>query len=173
MANIFLISDTHFNHANCLNFKRYDGTPLRPGFTDVNHMDETLIVNWNSVVKPNDKIYHLGDIAMCNSTKFDAVMSRLNGQKILVKGNHDEAKIGSYIKWFKDIRGSCQLDRCILTHIPIHEESLSRWELNVHGHLHANSVMKDGKKDPRYFCVSVEQINYTPIAFEEIRRLYK
>ena len=60
----------------------------------------------------------------------------------------------------------------ILTHIPIHPESLARWGLNVHGHLHANVVKLSLAQipDPRYFNVSMEQINYTPISLETVKK---
>ena len=71
-------------------------------------------------------------------------------------------------KYFKDIRGTHQLDKFILSHIPIHPESLSRWRGNIHGHVHDNTL-----QDDRYINVSVENINFTPIDFEEIRSRYK
>lgn len=160
MSNIFLISDTHFGHKNILKFKRNDGNPLRP-FSSVEEMDETLIENWNKVVKTQDKIYHLGDVTMSNNLKF---ISKLNGHKRLVRGNHDKASIKEYIKYFEEIYGVRQWEnRFIMSHIPLHSDSLGRWKYNVHGHLHANNV-----PDERYINVSVEQINYTPIALEEL-----
>ena len=108
-------------------------------------------------------MYRLGDIAM--SKKFLPILNQLNGTKILIKGNHDQEKLSVYQQYFKDVRASHQLDKMLLTHIPIHPESLSRWKANVHGHLHHRSL-----NDPRYFGVSVEQINYTPISLEDIKR---
>jgi len=60
---IFLISDTHFGHGNILTFKDKSGQPIRP-YKTLEEMDEALIDNWNKVVKPTDKIYHLGDVAI-------------------------------------------------------------------------------------------------------------
>ena len=85
----FLISDTHFGHGNILNFTRDDGTPLRGGFTDIDHHDEFLIQNWNKVVGVNDKVYHLGDVGFKSFAKLKETMDRLKGTKILIKGNHD------------------------------------------------------------------------------------
>lgn len=187
MSNIFLISDTHFQHTNSWKtFKLEDGaTPLRP-FTSTEEMDEKMIDNWNTVVCPRDKIYHLGDIAMCNNTKLREIFRRLNGEKILIRGNHDTGPLSLYQELFKDVRGSHSLDNLILTHIPVHGASLYRWRGNIHGHLHNNSVKlpgfvnKDGVvmynvsiDDPRYECVSVERINYTPIPFETINARFK
>ena len=57
----------------------------------------------------------------------------------------------------------------ILSHIPIHEDSLGRFGVNIHGHLHANRVKKDGVIDPRYHSVCVEQTpDYAPILFEDV-----
>ena len=164
----FLIGDTHFGHSNILTFKKQDGSPLRV-FDNIYEHDEYLIYKWNLVVKPEDKVYHLGDVGFRNFTVLNQILSRLNGSKILIKGNHDNMKLSQYAQHFKDIRGSHVLDKFILTHIPIHPDSLSRWVGNIHGHMHSNSL-----PDSRYINVSVEQLNdYTPIDFEEIKRKFK
>jgi calcineurin-like phosphoesterase family protein len=96
------------------------------------------------------------------------ILRQMNGTKVLIKGNHDLAPIGAYIEHFKDVRACCQVDRYILSHIPIHPESISRWRGNIHGHLHANEI-----GDPRYFNVSMERLNnYTPISLHEINAQY-
>lgn len=168
--NIFLIADTHVGHANCLTFKTNEGTPLRP-FSSVEEMDAVLESNWNKTVRPQDKVYVLGDLAM--SKKHIPFFGRVNGEKVLIKGNHDIEKLSVYTPYFKDIRACHQLDKFILTHIPIHPQSLSRWNGNIHGHLHSNKVMLDGVPDPRYICVSVEQINFTPISLETLKKNYE
>ena len=167
MSNIFLIGDTHFGHSNIITFKRDDGTPLRNFETILEH-DEALIKNWNSVVSPNDKVYHLGDVGFKKFSYLEEILSRLNGSKILIKGNHDNFKLSQYAQYFKDVRGSWTLDKFILSHIPLHPDSLYRWTACIHGHLHANSLA-----DPKYYNVSAECINYTPIEFEKIREHYK
>lgn len=163
----FLIGDTHFGHSNILTFLRDDGTKLRD-FKSIEEMDETLIRNWNSVVGQNDKVYHLGDVGFKNYTRLAIILDRLNGDKVLIKGNHDNFKLAQYAQHFKDIRAYHILDKFVLSHIPIHPESVTRWKANIHGHLHSNVI-----KDPRYINVSVEQINFTPIDFEEIRSRFK
>ena len=166
MSRTFLISDTHFGHHNILTFKTKEGNPLRP-FTSIVDHDEHLIQQWNKTVRPNDKVYHLGDVGFLSWTKLAETLARLNGTKILIKGNHDHFKMSQYAQYFKDVRGSHILDKFILTHIPIHPESLSKWVGNLHGHLHSNSL-----DDERYFNLSVEKIDYTPMDFEQIRSLY-
>lgn len=163
----FLIADTHFGHANILTFKRNNGLPLRD-FPNIDEHDELLMDNWNSVVSANDKVYHLGDVGFKSFSKLGYILERLNGTKVLIKGNHDGFKLSQYQQYFKDIRGTHQLDKFILSHIPIHPESLSRWRGNIHGHVHDNTL-----SDTKYINVSVENINFTPIDFEEIRSNYK
>lgn len=168
MQNVFLISDTHFSHANICKFKKSDGSKLRP-WTDVNEMNEDLVKFWNDTVRPNDKVYHLGDVVI--NKKYLGIVERLNGTKILIKGNHDMAPIETYTRYFKDVRACHSIRGLIFTHIPIHEDSINRFGCNVHGHLHSNRVMKDGVIDPRYFNVSVEQIDFRPILLDDVKRL--
>lgn len=171
MANTFLIGDTHFGHFGVTQFLNDDGSKLRP-WDNVEEMDEALVANWNSVVGPKDKVYHLGDVVI--NRKALKTLERLNGEKVLVKGNHDIFRLEEYTPYFKDVRAYHVLDKYILSHIPIHPASLSRWEVNVHGHLHSNSVrLPDGSHDPCYFCVSLEQIDFTPIAFEDLKKRVK
>lgn len=168
MANIFLISDTHFSHAGVCTFTEADGvTKIRP-WTDPEEMDEELVKRWNSVVRPQDKVYHLGDVVI--KEKALNIMYRLNGDKVLIRGNHDIFKDKVYNKHFRSLRGCHVLDGMIMTHIPIHSDSMGRFKANIHGHLHTNQVMLDGKPDPRYFSVCVERIDYTPISLEDIKK---
>lgn len=164
--NVFLTADTHFSHAKVCTFTTPDGSFLRP-WRDVDEMDEALVENWNRVVKPNDKVYHLGDVAI--QRKGLQVLDRLNGDKILIKGNHDTFKIADYYPRFRDIRAYWVMDNYSFSHIPVHPDALMRFKGNVHGHLHAGRVLCEGKIDPRYLCVCVEQTNYAPTAWEDVK----
>jgi len=169
MKNIFLVSDTHFSHFGVCKFTRSDGvTPLRPWDTP-EEMDEAMVEKWNSVVKPTDKVYHLGDVVM--KEKHLEIMHRLNGDKVLIRGNHDIFDMKHYAKHFRDIRGCHVLDGVIMSHIPLHPDSMGRFGCNIHGHTHANSVMLNGEIDPRYFCVCVEQTDFAPISFDLVKEL--
>jgi calcineurin-like phosphoesterase family protein len=170
MSKTFLIGDTHFGHHNCYKFMHDDGTRIRPWALDADEGDEIMIRNWNNVVSPNDRVYHLGDVVIPRRAL--SKLSRLMGRKVLIRGNHDIFKLHEYAEYFDDIRGVWKLDDYILSHVPIHPESLARWcKGNIHGHLHGNRVMMPGTKiiDRRYINVSVEQVNATPIDFEEIK----
>lgn len=163
MPNVFLISDTHFGHANILTFKnKVTDERIRPLWEKVEEMDEDIISRWNSVVGVNDKVYHLGDVAI--NRKHLWKMDRLNGKKVLIKGNHDIFTLEEYTKYFYDVRAYHVLSRMMLSHIPIHPRELDRFKVNVHGHLHENIVLDNTMRpDPRYISVCVEQINYTPV----------
>lgn len=170
MSNTFITSDSHFNHAKICQFTNNDGTKVRP-WDNIEEMDEAMTANWNAVVKPGDKVYHLGDVAM--TRRGLDVLSRLNGKKVLVKGNHDVEKLSVYSQYFYDVRGSHQLAGFLLTHIPIHPASIERWKGNFHGHLHSNRVMLDNTIDPRYLCLCVEHTNFAPIALEEAKARFQ
>lgn len=171
MTETFLIADTHFGHHGVCKFLRDDGSKLRP-WDDVSEMDQALIDNWNSVVRPTDKVYHLGDVAI--PRRGLKCLEQLNGNKVLIRGNHDIFKLSDYTKYFRDIRGCHYLDKYILTHIPVHPCNLSRYSGNIHGHLHFRNVTNDdGSIDLRYQCVCVEHIDYTPVSWEVIRKRFK
>jgi len=172
MPAVFLVSDTHFGHAGVCRFLREDGTKLRP-WDNPEEMDEEMVKRWNETVRPNDKVYHLGDVVI--NRKALKTLGRLNGEKVLIKGNHDIFKLSDYLPYFKDIRGYHVMNGMILSHVPVHPESIARFGTNIHGHLHANRVKMKVQFphketeiiDPRYFNVSVEQIDFTPILFEQ------
>jgi calcineurin-like phosphoesterase family protein len=179
VSNIFLTSDSHFGHVGVTKFLAPNGVDkLRPWDT-IEEMDEALIENWNKVVRPQDKVYHLGDVVI--NRRALPTLARLNGTKILIKGNHDVFRLEEYTPYFKDVRGSGELAGYVLTHIPIHPQSLERWKGNFHGHLHAHSVLMQDPgeyakciiKNPSYLCVSVEQTNFTPISLEEAKKRMK
>jgi calcineurin-like phosphoesterase family protein len=167
MPAVFLVSDTHFGHAGVCRFTRADGcTPLRP-WDDPAEMDEAMITAWNDRVRPNDKVYHLGDVVI--NRRAMSTLARLNGDKVLIRGNHDIFRDDEYRKYFRELRAYHVMNGMILSHIPIHEESLGRFGVNIHGHLHSNRVMKAGVVDVRYHCVCVEQTpDFAPILFEDV-----
>jgi len=168
MRNKFVISDTHFNHANILKFQDKNGQFFRGKLFDtVQEMNETMIENWNKIVTPQDIIYHLGDVYFSGIEEVRKIFNRLNGKKRLIVGNHDDIKQIAKENWFQKIQmwRIFAEEKLILTHVPIHPSALEfRNLINVHGHIHQN-VSPDGP----YINVSVERTNYTPIAFEELK----
>lgn len=170
----WVAADHHFGHRNILNFKRDDGSPLRD-FKDIEEHDEIIIKLHNERVSPSDRVYMLGDV--CINRRNLSILSRLNGRLCLVKGNHDIFKLKDYLPFFDDIRAYVvQLDgnknKVILSHVPIHPESIGRFGINIHGHLHARRVMThDGWQDDQYKCVSLEHTNFAPIQIHEALKM--
>ncbi len=178
MPSVFLVSDTHFGHLGVCKFTRKDGvTKLRP-WDSPEDMDEAMIKAWNERVKPTDKVYHLGDVVI--NRKAISTLARLNGDKVLIRGNHDIFRDDEYRQYFRELRAYHVMNGLILSHIPVHEASLGRFGCNIHGHLHANRVMKargvdartgeilySDEIDPRYWCACVEQTDFAPILFED------
>ena len=178
MPAVFLVSDTHFGHAGVCRFTRGDGvTKLRP-WDDPAEMDEVMIKAWNERVRPNDKVYHLGDVVI--NRKALPTLSRLNGDKVLIRGNHDIFRDDEYREYFRELRAYHVMNGMILSHIPLHPESLGRFGTNIHGHTHDKRVMMTtygGAReeiDLRYHCVCVEQTpDFAPILFEDVIKRIK
>ena len=142
-------------------------------FPTVEEMDEALMDNWNSVVKPGDKVYHLGDVTFGNKENYiKNIHKRLNGKKRLIVGNHDDVKF--LAPYFEKV----MLWRMfpdwglLMTHVPVHRSTLGedrfdgKGMINLHGHIHQNP-----SPEGPYKCVCVEQphMNYTPMNIEELK----
>lgn len=169
--NNFFISDTHFFHDNTwLKFKRADGTPLR-NFSATWEMNEYMIEKWNSVVKQGDKVNHLGDVTFRYDRPFKELMSRLNGHKRLLLGNHDKIKGTCLLDYFEKVdlwkgfklKGDLKKYSFTCSHIPLILSSLRDGKFNVHGHTHASCL-----EDKHYINVSVEVRDYTPVHLDQI-----
>lgn len=173
MTNTFVISDTHFNHANILNFVNFKCEKVRPEFNSVEEMNEHMIDRWNSVVGDNDVVYHLGDVyfgASANEKSNRSILSRLRGRKYLCLGNHDNPADPVLYEYFKKVTFWNYLKEhgVALSHIPLHESTLGearhgRDTINIHGHIHRNDP-----PSPRHINVSVEWVNYTPREVTEL-----
>jgi calcineurin-like phosphoesterase family protein len=178
--DIWVISDTHFRHINILKFTdSQSGELVRPGFADVDEMDEHMIERWNSVVKQGDIVYHLGDVLLGDKEWFKKNWPRLNGSKRLIVGNHDDIKFLAGGGFFAKVGMWRMFPEfgLMFSHVPLHESSLLRYVdktaewpeghetlLNVHGHIHQNP-----SPEGPYRNVSVEAIDYTPVNIEELR----
>lgn len=165
LSEIYVISDTHFNHYNIVHKFGRVGE-----FQSVEEMNETLIDNWNNTVKPGDKVYHLGDFAFGPKTDIPPLIKRLNGRKRLIIGNHDDVKL--LTPYFEKI----MLWRMwkglglLFTHVPVHPSTLGEDRFdsvpirNVHGHIHGNPSPAGN-----YRCVCVEQTDYRPVHIEDLK----
>ena len=169
MVERFVISDTHFGHSNILTFQNYDGSPVR-SFSSVEEMDETMIDNWNKIVRPQDVVYHAGDVAI--NKKYIELVGRCNGHKRLIMGNHDVYDMKYYEPFFEKILAMRVFGhKCIIIHIPIHPENVVRFGCCIHGHIHSNHL--HNKYGMNYFNASVEVNNYTPVPLDLILDSFK
>ena len=168
MKNIWLVSDTHFSHANFLNFVDSNGNKIRP-FSNVDQMDEYMITKWNENVQPGDRVYHLGDFGF-NQARNQIILPKLNGSKRLILGNHDTIR-GDLITHFSKIvlwRRFKEHD-FICSHIPLREDSMGDITFNIHGHIHQQLIMNaDGTPNLRYINLCVEHWDYTPVHLDTI-----
>lgn len=163
MRETYLISDTHFFHKNIINYAN------RP-FNSIEEMNETLIRNWNKVIKKEYDIFVLGDVSLGGKNQTAEIISQLNGNKFLIMGNHDNHKS---VKYWKEM-GFDTVSKYpiifngfyIFSHEPIFLNDSMPY-VNIHGHLHQNKY-----EGNQYYNVSVECIDYTPINFKKIEKFY-
>ena len=160
---IYFIADTHFNYRNIIEYYN------RP-FKDTNEMNEYIIQKWNSVVKENDIVYHLGDVGFGTTEMLKELVSRLNGTKILLRGNHD-FKRG--VNGWKEVGFSevykkrIELENLVLTHAPI--EIVEKGKINIFGHIHDKPLDERFNKD-NHICVSCDVVDYMPQMIEVGRK---
>lgn len=160
-------ADTHFSHRNII---RHAGRP----FSDENEMDEAMVETWNHYVSPRDTIYHLGDVSW--RPKLDSVLSRLNGNKHLILGNHDKKLSEEFRANFKSIQNYLRIKigehKVILFHYPI----LS-WDCRYHGSFHLfghchgnmNQVVSGRCMDVGVDSVYEKYGEFRPLAWEEVK----
>ena len=172
MVKTWVYSDPHFYHQNICHFTNADGSKVRP-WDDAEQMTEDMIQWYNELVGEQDRVYILGDIAF-SAARMRKCVERLKGRTVLVPGNHDPVKMRKYFDLFDDVRGYVVKKGFIMSHIPIHPGSLSRWRLNIHGHTHGNTV-KDmfgrhelQSSDKRYYSACVEHTNFRPKLLDDI-----
>ena len=166
MQQVWFVSDTHFGHKNILDYSK------RP-FASLEAHDEALVERWNARVRPGDRVYHLGDFALCDEGRAIEIVKRLAGQKFLIFGNHDKrlrknkAFLGQWI-WARDLEGIDVADqRIVLCHF-----AMLTWNQSHHGawqlHGHSHGSLRDDPQALR-LDVGVDCWNYGPVSFEEIR----
>jgi len=166
---IYTIGDTHFNHVNII---KYCDRP----FYDVFQMNERIIYNWNCVVGENDLVIHVGDFVFGHNRYEDysaqEIMERLNGDKILIKGNHDRMSLSKYRNMgFKEVhKKSYEIDNFIFTHRPVPAALCTYDQQNIHGHVH-NNWGPNIRTDMYHLNVSCEVTDYTPVSLDKLKSL--
>jgi len=144
---IYVTSDIHFLHKSILNF-----CPVSRPFADVDEMNEAIVTNWNKTIQPDDLTYILGDITFGRISLTIDLLQRLNGRKILIKGNHDHDALRkeAFRNCFESIHDYLELkyngNLICMFHYPIHSWNKKHYNsIMLHGHLHGNTVDIDGK----------------------------
>ena len=121
----YILGDLHLGHHGAYQFLNKDGSKCRPWADNADDGDEYVIDRINSIVRPCDKLRIIGDVAIRRSAL--KKIERINGNKILYRGNHDIFKLKDYLPYFKDIRGASKLKEFIVSHIPLHRKSIPWW----------------------------------------------
>ena len=176
---LFFTSDTHFNHKAIIGFCN------RP-WKSIEEHDQALIENWNSVVSPDDTVFHLGDFVFGGFPKWKEIVEQLNGHIYLIRGNHDDKQMTAGIQTlFEDCLYQARIlvdGRTVyLNHFPflcfghgdpkIYKDSYS---IQLFGHIHSgpNSTSADVSRSsflyPTQYDVGVDNNNYRPISWKEI-----
>lgn len=134
MPKKFYIADWHYGHTNVIAF---DNRP----FLSIEQMNETLIRRWNGVVESGDIVYVLGDMFWCSASVAIPVLQKLNGQKILIKGNHDRCNDTRFLKKFVKVNEYLEVEdggrKVVLCHYPIpcFKNHFYGW-YHLYGHVH-------------------------------------
>lgn len=158
---VFFTADTHFGHAAIIRLCN------RP-FSSVAEMDAAMTETWNATVGPDDTVYHLGDFAFKGSKVATGYLEALNGQIVLIKGNHDTANTAKLPRWeaaYDLLELSLDGVKLSLCHYPLLEwPGAYRGAVHLHGHTH-------GRIGPnRQRCdVGVDVWGYRPVGLAEIR----
>lgn len=151
---VFVIADTHFGHENII---RYCNRP----FMSVEQMDNVLVKNWNETVTNNDVVIHLGDVGLGNKQYIQRIIESLNGNKILVMGNHDNWSE----QWYREAGFQTvsrfpilYADFYLMSHAPLQLSETTPY-YNCYGHVHNDEKYHDNSTSA---CYSVERIGYRP-----------
>ena len=178
---LWFTSDTHFNHSNILRFTN------RPWSTIEEH-DEALIQNWNSVVGIDDTVFHLGDFCFGSPQKIIEIRNRLNGNIVLIKGNHDDKNMQrSLYPLFDDVLYQARIQvngrTVYLNHFPFlcfaHSNPYlygDNYAINLFGHVHSGPLSKGddvGRLQylfPTQYDVGVDNNNFFPVSWSQINK---
>jgi len=168
----YVISDTHFGHNNIL---KYEPCRLKWGAT-IDEMNEAMVAAWNSVVKSDDWVLHVGDFAMGSKDNCRTFRQRLNGKVLIVLGNHDRKSSFMRECGFDVVVDSYEMTlpngkRLLVKHDPAH------FDLNLdtpdtvylHGHTHGAGVLGTlpvGRS--KCACIEVIPTSPAPVLFADL-----
>lgn len=164
----WVIADLHFGHTNVIAYCN------RP-FSDADEMDKSLINKWNNVVSKDDIVYILGDFTLSRKKDYiESIVSKLNGYKVLVMGNHDNLKPKQYIElgFTTAMRRPIMIDPgVLLMHEPPEESIIVPEYKFIFGHVHNKPCFADDYSN--CYCVSADRIDFTPIDLDKLIKSLK
>ncbi len=157
----YLISDTHFDHNNII---KYENRP----FKSVQDMNHYLIKSWNEHVSESDVIIHMGDFSMATQERTEEIISKLNGNIILLRGNHDQGTISEYTFPYPYVESMTTQHNGYKYYCCHNKDNIpSYWKhWKLVGHQHSNIPFIDYEN--KTINVSVEVIDYKPLSFEKL-----
>lgn len=179
----FFTADIHFGHKNII---KYSNRP----FKDIFEMRETIINNWNSVVNTTDEVYIIGDFSFAKPEETISILNRLNGNKFLVRGNHDNlesAEFKSKFSWIKDYyelnvdMGDTHKQKIVMCHYAMrvwNKSHIGAW--NIYGHSHG-TLPPEGKQIDvgvdairhydEWYGINAGTEPFTPVSLDQIKLL--
>jgi len=180
LSTCWFTADEHIGHENIIKFCK------RP-FSNINEMKEKIISNHNEVVKPGDRVFHIGDMFWRTVPVKEAldIIYRLNGEHYYIYGNHDEIFhknefLRKSFVWCKDVHNLnvSGYPNIFLFHYACRVWNGSHrgsWHLFGHSHNNLTEISKGNSKDesPFSFDVGVDTHNFYPWSLEEVAEKMK
>lgn len=166
---VFFTSDTHFDHVNITGPKVSQWESGYRNFDTTEEMNEVLIKNWNEKIGPFDTVYHLGDVSFGTPERCRWHLSRLNGIKHLILGNHDKPALANKdmfasVRDVKEIKvGKQKLWLSHYAHRVWNKSHHGVWHLYGHSH---DSLPDDPTS--LSFDIGVDCHAFSPLSFEEV-----
>jgi len=165
VGRIWLISDTHFNHAEKM-IEYCDRSSV---------YEEVLIQSFISMIPPQDTLIHLGDFCVGKDEEMhQKYLAPIYGKTVLIRGNHDRKSVSWYLAhgWsavFDRVGIECFGKKILFSHVPVKDDGW--YDLNIHGHFHNSKfryhepeLMAVKNRKHRLFCL--EKIGYRPILLQ-------
>ena len=158
----FFTSDQHFFHEAILQLTNRH-------FRTMKEMNKVISRRYNEHVSPDDTCYFNGDLSLSkHPDPLGKIISKLNGRKILILGNHDEINFRHYLRMgFESVHTSLDIGKYILVHDPVASVTKPdrKW---VCGHVH-----NMWKKSGNCVNVSVDVWDFYPVSEVQIDEVFK
>lgn len=156
---IWFTSDNHFGHFNII---KYTGRP----HVSVLEMETDMITKWNERVSKDDIVYHLGDFSLYGENVVSAVLNKLNGNIVLIKGNHDRKRV---LSLFKEVYSSLYLvyGEYLIEMVHNPQNACLDADFVFCGHVH-EAWKERTIKNKKVYNVGVDVRGFMPVSFEEI-----